>query len=391
MKSKLPTWFLLKAFMRSPGLMSSLTKMTLRKHKGVDKDYCKGHGVVSVVPNQISIRITNVCNHRCAVCGQYGKDGYMHKEQGKELTKTLPLEKYKELVDQMAKYKPIYYLTGGEPFLYPGFVELVNYMKKRGSLVSVVTNGVKLKEHAQEIVKNSWDMVLVSFDGPEQVHDVCRGLKGAYKTAIDGLMELKRQKAKQKNKKTHILTSLTLSPANVDYIQETFELNKVISPHLMVIYLSWFTSEHISDARVKLLGEHFGVEPFTCRSYTKSFTPKEAQSFADSLEKARRKKWPFDYLVVPNLKGDDVRDYYLHPEKTFGYDRCFAPFIMVDIMPNGDVTTCRDYIDVKLGNITKESLLDIWNNKKFVAFRRLLIKHNGLLPQCSRCCGLMGF
>lgn len=368
-----------------------LTKMTLRKHMGVDKDYNKGNAVISVVPNQISIRITNVCNHRCAVCGQYGKDGYMHKEKGKELTKTLPLEKYKELVDQMARHKPIYYLTGGEPFLYPGFVELVKYMKQRGSVVSVVTNGVKLKEYAQEIVKNSWDMILVSFDGPEQIHDACRGLKGAYKIAMDGLIELKKEKTKQKNKKTHILTSLTLSPANVDYIQETFELNKMIMPDLMVIYLSWFTAEHISEAQAKILGEHFGVEPFTCKSYTKTFSREEAQAFADNLQKARSKKWPFDYLVVPDLKGGDLRDYYLYPDNTFGYNRCFAPFIMVDIMPNGDVTTCRDYIDVKVGNINEENLLDIWNNKKFVAFRRLLIKHNGVLPQCSRCCGLMGF
>ena len=234
-------------------------------------------------------------------------------------------------------------------------------------------------------------MVLVSFDGPEHIHDACRGLKGAYMTAVDGLIELKKQIAGQKKSKTHILTSLTLSPANVDYIEETFQLNKMISPHLMVVYLSWFTSEHISGARAKILGEHFGVEPFTCQSYTKSFSLQEAQSFADNLEKARNKKWPFDYLVVPDLKRDDVRDYYLHPEKTFGYDKCFAPFIMIDIMPNGDVTTCRDYIDIKVGNINEDSLLDIWNNKKFVAFRKLLIKHNGVLPQCSRCCGLMGF
>ncbi|MFH1622661.1 MAG: radical SAM protein [Candidatus Omnitrophota bacterium] len=391
MKSKLPTWFLLKAFMRSPGLVLPLTKMSLRKHRGVDKDYKNSNAVVSVIPNQISIRITNACNHRCAVCGQYGKDGYMHKEKGKELTKTLPLEKYKELVDQMEKHKPIYYLTGGEPFLYPDFVELVNYMKQRGSIVSVVTNGVKLREYAQEIVKNSWDMILVSFDGPEQIHDTCRGLRGAYKTAVNGLMELKRQKAKQRNRKVHILTSLTLSPANVNYIEETFELNKKISPHLMVVYLSWFTSEHIGDARAKILGEQFGVEPFTCQSYTKTFSLEEAQAFSDNLEKVRNKKWPFDYLVVPDLKGSDVRDYYLYPEKTFGYDKCFAPFIMIDIMPNGDVTTCRDYIDIKVGSINEESLLDIWNSKKFVAFRRLLIKHNGILPQCSRCCGLMGF
>ena len=155
MKSRLPSWPLFKAYMRSPCLTLSLIKMGLRKHIGVNRDYCRGDGIASVAPMQISIRITNACNHRCAVCGLYGKTGYMHQEKGRELTETLPLKKYKELVDQMAPYKPIYYLTGGEPFLYPGFVELVNYMKQRGSIVSIVTNGVKLKEYAETIIKNS--------------------------------------------------------------------------------------------------------------------------------------------------------------------------------------------------------------------------------------------
>ena len=32
-----------------------------------------------------------------------------------------------------------------------------------------------------------------------------------------------------------------------------------------------------------------------------------------------------------------------------------------------------------------------WNDEPFVRFRKLLIDHGGTLPQCSRCCGLMGF
>ena len=73
----------------------------------------------------------------------------------------------------------------------------MNYVKEKGMVVSIVTNGVKLKECADEIVKNSWDMILVSFDGPEYIHDSCRGLKGAYRTAVDGLIELREQRKKQ--------------------------------------------------------------------------------------------------------------------------------------------------------------------------------------------------
>jgi MoaA/NifB/PqqE/SkfB family radical SAM enzyme len=51
-------------------------------------------------PIQISFRITNACNHRCDVCGQYGKKGYMIKDHKKsdELLKTLPIESYKKVM-----------------------------------------------------------------------------------------------------------------------------------------------------------------------------------------------------------------------------------------------------------------------------------------------------
>ncbi len=96
-------------------------------------------------------------------------------------------------------------------------------------------------------------------------------------------------------------------------------------------------------------------------------------------------------MVIPNIKDKDIAKYYLNSSEMFGYAKCVAPFIMVDIMPNGDVTTCRDFIDIKVGNITEKPLLDIWNGEEFVKFRKLLIENKGLLPQCSRCCGLMGF
>jgi radical SAM protein with 4Fe4S-binding SPASM domain len=59
-------------------------------------------------------------------------------------------------------------------------------------------------------------------------------------------------------------------------------------------------------------------------------------------------------------------------------------------MPNGDVATCRDYPDYVCGNIQKQGLLEIWNNDRYRKFRESL-KNDGLLPICSRCCGLMGW
>ena len=391
MRSRFPVSLFAKAVTKAPDLSLFLMKSMYRKHIGTFADYKKGNGKALKPPIQISLRITNVCNHRCAVCGQYGKNGYMHYKNSEGMLKTLPLQKYKELVDEHAHLKPLYYITGGEPFLYPGLVELCNYMKEKGSVVSIVTNGVLLEKYAEEIVKNKWDMILVSFDGPKEIHDECRNFKGAYDSAVKGLVRLDKMKKKMKSVKPFVLTSTTISSVNAPVLEQTFDIGKIINPDLMVVYLSWFTSDKIGKEHTKILKKNLGVTPYTWKSYTKVFTLDEAVLFKDALTKVKHKKWPFPYFIIPDLKDKDFEDYYLKPEELFGYSKCVAPFIMVDIMPNGDVTTCRDYIDVVVGNITEKPLLKIWNDKKFVAWRKLLIKNGGTLPQCSRCCGLMGF
>lgn len=391
MISRFPIKLLLKILYRAPDLSHTLLKSMIRKHVGANKDYRYGTGKALKPPIQISLRITNVCNHKCDVCGQYGRRGYMKNKNSKHLFKTLPVEKYKELVDQVAHYKPIFYVTGGEAFLYPGFVELMNYIKKKGCILSVVTNGVLLEKYAEEIVKNSWDMILVSFDGPKEIHDKCRNLKGAYDAVVKGILKINEVKKKYGKVKPFVLTSTTISSVNAGVLDKTFEIGKKLNPDIVIIYLSWFTSEEIAKKQTRILQEKLGITPFTWRSYVKNFTEEEAKLFRKSISEIKKKKWPFEYMVIPNIKDKDIAKYYLNSSEMFGYAKCVAPFIMVDIMPNGDVTTCRDFIDVKVGNITEKPILDIWNDEEFVKFRKLLIENRGLLPQCSRCCGLMGF
>lgn len=391
MRSRLPLRLLYKAVSRCPDLTFTLLRGLYRKHIDTNRDYRRGTGEALRPPSQVSLRITNACNHRCAVCGQYGSHGYMKDADHRDLLKTLPVETYKELVNQIAGRRPIFYVTGGEPFLYPGFMELMNHIKAKGCILSVVTNGVLLEKHAEEIVANGWDMVLVSFDGPREIHDQCRNLPGAYDTAVRGLKKLAGIKEASNRVKPFVLTSTTISRVNAPVLDDTFRIGSELSPDLMVVYLSWFTSGKIGRAQTETLEKHLGVTPFTWKSYTAEFSAEDARMFQDALKRVKNRKWPFEYLVIPDLKNEDFARYYTDPSEMFGFDRCVAPFIMIDVMPNGDVTTCRDFIDVKVGNITEKPLLDIWNDKPFVRFRKLLLDSGGLLPQCSRCCGLMGF
>ncbi len=120
MRSRLPLRLAKTALLHTPDVIPFMLKGAYHKRIGVHLEHRRGDGVASRPPLLISARITNACNHRCAVCGQYGTKGYMGTDKGRPLLKTLPVSVYKDLIDQVAPFKPALYVTGGEPFLYPG-------------------------------------------------------------------------------------------------------------------------------------------------------------------------------------------------------------------------------------------------------------------------------
>ena len=86
--------------------------------------------------NFIEWKIHNVCNHDCSFCGSIHKDGSQ---------RWFSLEKYKEYTDKLIetnKGKPLWIqITGGEPTLYPELLELMTYMKSKGIMISLISNG----------------------------------------------------------------------------------------------------------------------------------------------------------------------------------------------------------------------------------------------------------
>ncbi|MEJ2226272.1 MAG: LLM class flavin-dependent oxidoreductase, partial [Syntrophobacterales bacterium] len=70
--------------------------------------------------------------------------------------------------------------------------------------------------------------------------------------------------------------------------------------------------------------------------------------------------------------------------------RVAEDFALLDLMSDGRVTPCRSFIDYTVGNVKEATLTELWNSPAYVTFRQSL-RQDGLMPVCSRCCGLMGF
>ncbi|MFA1543529.1 radical SAM protein [Actinomadura monticuli] len=77
-------------------------------------------------------------------------------------------------------------ISGGEPLLLGDLADLSRLLSRRGSVVSVTTNGWHLRRRAAALAEHI-DAVRVSLDGPAAlVHDVWRG-EGSFSRAVEGI------------------------------------------------------------------------------------------------------------------------------------------------------------------------------------------------------------
>ena len=154
-------------------------------------------------PLKVAFSVTNRCDLECVYCN------YKSRPQ-KELTK----EQIFNLIDQMANAGVEFLgLFGGEPLIRDDIGEIVSYANHRRISTSLVTNGMLLRDRRE--VLEGLDLLIVSLDGPEEIHDKNRG-KGSFKKALEAI-ELA-------GKRIPVWTITTLTNNNVEEIDYILNL-----------------------------------------------------------------------------------------------------------------------------------------------------------------------
>lgn len=146
-----------------------------------------GHDPVwSPLPHQpgvLLLHLLNRCNLLCQHC-------YLDAAPWRNTY--LPLEL---AIRSLGEVEPLgiarIYLTGGEPFLYPGLPEVLAFVSGQQSFeLYVSTNGTLIGTTEAALLKDTEAKVQVSIDGPEAYHDRVRGFKGAFRRASCGIRQL---------------------------------------------------------------------------------------------------------------------------------------------------------------------------------------------------------
>lgn len=129
-------------------------------------------------PMFIDIEITNKCNLRCRMCWFWGERGVGDRYDRSEMS----TDDIYTLIDEVACFKPLIYIGGGEPFVRSDILKVLEHIKNYGLTVWLTTNGTLLDhDKIKQLVELGIDGIAFSIDGDEEMHDFVRGMGMFYK------------------------------------------------------------------------------------------------------------------------------------------------------------------------------------------------------------------
>lgn len=136
-------------------------------------------------PSVIHWMITSQCNLNCPHC-------FSFKRKDLNLAKNLIIAD--KIIDLRVKKVVI---SGGEPLVMPGILEIIGYLKKNNLVVRLDTNGLLLPKFINQLVKLQLDTIGISLDGSTpQIDQKMRLHKNHFQSVIKSLEKLKKTKTK---------------------------------------------------------------------------------------------------------------------------------------------------------------------------------------------------
>lgn len=325
----------------------------------------------------LTLKLTNRCNLKCAMCGQV-----FSPERSSDTE--LKLEAIRKILDQASFARHIY-LFGGEPLLYHRLPELLKLLQNRNMISRITTNGTLLAQYSEDIVKFGVSAVEISLDSHKK--DVLEKIRGldVYDQIIKGIECLVKEKKRNHSAYPKININCVVLPYNfmelsefVDFVREDLDgVEGIFFQYPMI------TTQEQGEAQRKITHENFHKDSISWKWFhnpAQQLTEGEIWKLYDGLELLEKDPL-VDFRAVNSRQELKM---LLSAELIKKDSICECPFTSLTILPNGDVTFCTDFPDIILGNVYETSLDDIWRGDKSQLFRKYL-NTKGNLPICASC------
>lgn len=301
------------------------------------------------------------CNCRCVMCDIW-------KITDAEEISVDELEKHADDIKDLGVQWVV--LSGGEPLMHSDLFRLTKVLRAMGIRTSLLTTGLLLEKHAEQII-NGIDDVIVSLDGPPRVHDRIRRLPNAFTMLQHGVQALHA-----KRDDYPVTGRCTVQRENHAHLSETIDTAR----ELRLQSISFLAADVTSQAFNRPDGW-----PQERRDQV-GLTAPEVQMFGDEVEALIRNYKQFIETGFVRESPAKLRRIVASFRAHLGLaepiaPRCNAPWTSAVIETDGALRPC--FFHAPIGNVREQGLHGALNSNEAIAFRNDLDVATN--PTCQRC------
>lgn len=263
-------------------------------------------------------------------------------------------------------------LSGGEPLLHPGFAPFCEALKDAGVRTTLLSTGLLLEPKAADVARLV-DDVIVSLDGPREIHDAIRRVPGAFDRLARGVRALAAVAPT-----LPVSARSTVQRANARHLRETVAAAREIG----LDGISFLAADVSAGAFGRGASWSEGEEP------SAAVAAEDLSSLGAELDALERDcavdlASGFISESIERLRARILGHFVAHAgQGDFAPMTCNAPWVSAVIEADGTVRPC--FFHPPLGNVrTAGSLEAVLNSPTSISFRASLDVATN--PVCRRC------
>jgi MoaA/NifB/PqqE/SkfB family radical SAM enzyme len=312
----------------------------------------------------LQVLVLNVhsrCNCRCVMCDIW------KRETSQEL-------QVSDLLAHRASWQRLgvrwVVLSGGEPLLHSDLRALCGLFRDDGIRLTLLTTGLLLKKRAAEVAE-MFDDVIVSLDGPPDVHDAVRRIDGAFNLIHEGIQAVRGYRGNMR-----FSGRTTVQKANHCRLLDTVDSAKQLGLNSLSFLAADLTSEAFNRPVLWTFSRQSEI----------ALTSSEVADLHREIKRLIRDKAEDFRSGFIAESADKLRRIVNHFRAHLGAadehaPTCNAPWVSAVIEAGGAVRPC--FFHPAIGNIHEGTLQDVLNSDRAREFRNKLdIATN---PTCRRC------
>ena len=211
--------------------------------------------------------------------------------------------------------------------------------------LQINTNGTMLEHFAELIVESEVDVLDVSIDGPENLHDYIRGVGGTFCRAVKGIKKVVELKQRLNTHLPHMILPATITEHNYSCFKDLYKLSLDLKLDTFHIQPCWFTTPEFGHRYAKEMKSFFGCDATSWKGFEVENHAIDIQKLRDILaELVSCETHNLPIRFQPDFTLDEFPEWYTNIRQSFGYGRCVMPWLHCQILANGDMTFCIDPI-----------------------------------------------